>query len=67
VLISYRDRSQVDTDTVVHPGQGRNMDLDAHPRPIRTAPGDPRSPGAPSCPPAARTGLSSPPAHRRRS
>ncbi len=31
VLISYRDRSQVDTDTVVHPGQGRSMDLDAHP------------------------------------
>lgn len=31
VLISYRDRSQVDTDTVVRPGQGRSMDIDAHP------------------------------------
>ncbi|MEV6492807.1 immune inhibitor A domain-containing protein, partial [Actinoplanes sp. NPDC051633] len=33
VLISYWDRSQVDNDTNLHPGQGRNLYIDAHPRP----------------------------------
>ncbi|MEU8609821.1 immune inhibitor A domain-containing protein [Actinoplanes sp. NPDC048791] len=33
VLISYWDRSQVDNDTNWHPGQGRNLYIDAHPRP----------------------------------
>ena len=34
VLISYWDTSQVDNDTNLHPGQGRNMYIDAHPRPM---------------------------------
>ncbi|MGK5683584.1 immune inhibitor A domain-containing protein [Actinoplanes sp. URMC 104] len=34
VLISYWDRSQVDNDTNLHPGQGRNLYIDAHPRPF---------------------------------
>nr|WP_296067078.1 immune inhibitor A domain-containing protein [uncultured Actinoplanes sp.] len=34
VLISYWDRSQVDNDTNWHPGQGRNLYIDAHPRPF---------------------------------
>jgi immune inhibitor A len=34
VLISYWDRSQVDNDTNWHPGQGRNLYIDAHPRPM---------------------------------
>ena len=34
LLISYWDRSQVDNDTNLHPGQGRNLYIDAHPRPM---------------------------------
>ncbi|GAA2631760.1 protease [Paractinoplanes durhamensis] len=34
VLISYWDRSQVDNDTNWHPGVGRNLYIDAHPRPF---------------------------------
>jgi len=34
VLISYWDTSQVDNDTYAHPGQGRNLYIDAHPRPM---------------------------------
>ncbi|GLY93796.1 immune inhibitor A domain-containing protein [Actinoplanes sp. NBRC 103695] len=34
LLISYWDRSQVDNDTNTHPGQGRNLYIDAHPRPM---------------------------------
>ena len=34
LLISYWDRSQVDNDTNWHPGQGRNLYIDAHPRPF---------------------------------
>jgi immune inhibitor A len=34
VLISYWDTSFVDNDTNLHPGQGRNLYIDAHPRPM---------------------------------
>jgi immune inhibitor A len=34
LLISYWDRSQVDNDTNWHPGQGRNLYIDSHPRPF---------------------------------
>jgi immune inhibitor A len=34
LLISYWDTSQVDNDTNWHPGQGRNLYVDAHPRPM---------------------------------
>ncbi|WP_433307459.1 immune inhibitor A domain-containing protein [Actinoplanes sp. CA-030573] len=34
VLISYWDTSQTDNDTNWHPGQGRNLYIDAHPRPF---------------------------------
>lgn len=34
LLISYWDRSQVDNDTVAHPGVGRNLYIDSHPRPF---------------------------------
>lgn len=34
LLISYWDTSQRDNNTTVHPGQGLNLNIDAHPRPI---------------------------------
>ncbi|WP_043109103.1 immune inhibitor A domain-containing protein [Paraoerskovia marina] len=34
LLISYWDTSFADNDTFAHPGQGRNLIIDAHPRPI---------------------------------
>ncbi|HEX8626761.1 MAG TPA: immune inhibitor A domain-containing protein [Catenuloplanes sp.] len=34
VLISYWDTSQVDNNTNVHPGQGRNLYIDSRPRPM---------------------------------
>ena len=43
LLISYWDRSQVDNDTVAHPGVGRNLYIDAHPRPIYRLDGRPWS------------------------
>lgn len=41
LLISYWDTSYADNDTVVHPGGGRNMYIDAHPAPFKqTSTGD---------------------------
>ena len=34
LLISYWDKSFADNDTFAHPGSGRNMYIDAHPRPF---------------------------------
>lgn len=34
LLISYWDTSQADNNTIDHPGQGRNLPIDAHPEPI---------------------------------
>jgi immune inhibitor A len=34
LLISYWDTSQVDNNTNVHPGTGRNLIIDAHPAPF---------------------------------
>ncbi|BCJ52854.1 protease [Actinoplanes sp. NBRC 14428] len=34
LLISYWDTSQVDNNTNVHPGSGRNLIIDAHPEPF---------------------------------
>lgn len=33
-MISYWDTSQLDNNTSVHPGQGRNLPIDSHPEPI---------------------------------
>jgi immune inhibitor A len=42
LLISYWDTSQLDNNTSVHPGQGRNLPIDAHPEPlINIATGEP--------------------------
>ena len=34
LLISYWDTSQLDNNTSVHPGEGRNLPIDAHPEPL---------------------------------
>lgn len=34
LLISYWDTSQADNNTISHPGEGRNLPIDARPRPI---------------------------------
>ncbi len=34
LLISYWDTSQADNNTINHPGEGRNLPIDANPRPI---------------------------------
>jgi immune inhibitor A len=42
LLISYWDTSMADNNTGTHPGQGRNLPIDANPRPIiNTATGAP--------------------------
>jgi immune inhibitor A len=41
LLISYWDTSQVDNNTNVHPGVGRNLYIDAHPRPFYNIEGAP--------------------------
>ncbi|MCW2610865.1 MAG: family metalloprotease protein [Cryptosporangiaceae bacterium] len=41
LLISYWDLSQVDNNTNVHPGEGRNLILDSRPRPQYTLAGTP--------------------------
>ena len=35
LLISYWDLSYADNDTFVHPGSGRNLYIDAHPKPFK--------------------------------
>ncbi|GAA2890588.1 protease [Actinoplanes cyaneus] len=41
LLISYWDTSQVDNNTNVHPGTGRNLYIDAHPKPFNNPAGVP--------------------------
>lgn len=41
LLISYWDTSFADNDTFDHPGQGRNLYIDSHPRPIYNLTGAP--------------------------
>ncbi|WP_154941973.1 immune inhibitor A domain-containing protein [Micromonospora palomenae] len=41
LLISYWNLRWADNDTFVHPGEGRNMIIDAHPRPIYNLTGNP--------------------------
>jgi immune inhibitor A len=41
LLISYWDTSQADNNTNVHPGTGRNLYIDAHPKPLKDGNGDP--------------------------
>jgi immune inhibitor A len=41
LLISYWDTSQVDNNTNVHPGEGRNLYIDAHPKPLTNPAGVP--------------------------
>jgi immune inhibitor A len=41
LLISYWDTSQVDNNVNVHPGTGRNLYIDAHPRPFYNIEGVP--------------------------
>lgn len=41
LLISYWNLRWADNDTFVHPGEGRNMIIDAHPRPIYNLTGAP--------------------------
>jgi immune inhibitor A len=41
LLISYWDRSYADNDTFAHPGSGRNLYIDAHPRPFYRLDGQP--------------------------
>ena len=41
LLISYWDTSQADNNTNAHPGEGRNLYIDAHPRPIYNLTGNP--------------------------
>ncbi|WP_456237632.1 immune inhibitor A domain-containing protein [Actinoplanes oryzae] len=41
LLISYWDTSQKDNNVNVHPGQGRNLIIDAHPAPIYNIEGTP--------------------------
>ena len=40
LLISYWDTSQVDNNTSVHPGAGRNLYIDAHPKPFKDGNGN---------------------------
>ncbi|MFF5072059.1 immune inhibitor A domain-containing protein [Micromonospora olivasterospora] len=41
LLISYWNLRYADNDTFAHPGEGRNMVIDAHPRPIYNLTGSP--------------------------
>jgi immune inhibitor A len=41
LLISYWDTSQTDNNTNVHPGEGRNLYVDAHPKPFLNVNGVP--------------------------
>jgi len=41
LLISYWDTSQADNNTNVHPGSGRNLYIDAHPKPFNNVDGVP--------------------------
>ncbi|WP_285554773.1 immune inhibitor A domain-containing protein [Actinoplanes regularis] len=41
LLVSYWDTSQVDNNTNVHPGSGRNLIIDAHPKPFNNPTGVP--------------------------
>ncbi|MBQ1026328.1 immune inhibitor A domain-containing protein [Micromonospora sp. C95] len=41
LLISYWNTRWADNDTFAHPGEGRNMIIDAHPRPIYNLTGQP--------------------------
>ncbi|MFG1954204.1 immune inhibitor A domain-containing protein [Micromonospora sp. NPDC048830] len=41
LLISYWNLRYADNDTFVHPGEGRNLIIDAHPRPIYNLTGNP--------------------------
>lgn len=41
LLISYWDTSQADNNTNVHPGEGRNLIIDAHPKPVLNPTGVP--------------------------
>ncbi|MGK5520826.1 immune inhibitor A domain-containing protein [Micromonospora sp. URMC 107] len=41
LLISYWNTRWADNDTFVHPGEGRNLIIDAHPRPIYNLTGQP--------------------------
>ncbi|WIM96797.1 immune inhibitor A [Actinoplanes oblitus] len=41
LLISYWDTSQADNNTPAHPGQGRNLYIDAHPKPFKAPDGNP--------------------------
>jgi len=41
LLITYWDTSQTDNDVSVHPGQGRNLNVDAHPRTLYRSDGEP--------------------------
>ncbi|GAB3852577.1 hypothetical protein GCM10029963_42400 [Micromonospora andamanensis] len=41
LLISYWNTRWADNDTFAHPGEGRNMIIDAHPRPIYNLAGQP--------------------------
>ncbi|NMO54395.1 M6 family metalloprotease domain-containing protein [Actinoplanes sp. TBRC 11911] len=41
LLISYWDTSQADNNTNVHPGSGRNLYVDAHPKPFKDGNGVP--------------------------
>jgi immune inhibitor A len=41
LLVSYWDTSYADNDTIEHPGSGRNMYVDAHPRPFYRMDGQP--------------------------
>lgn len=40
LLISYWDLSYADNDTFAHPGSGRNLYIDAHPKPFKDVNGD---------------------------
>ncbi|MFE1645508.1 immune inhibitor A domain-containing protein [Microbacterium sp. P01] len=40
LLISYWDTSYADNDTFVHPGSGRNLYIDAHPKPLKDVNGN---------------------------
>ncbi|GAA3393165.1 immune inhibitor A domain-containing protein [Cryptosporangium minutisporangium] len=41
LLVTYWDTSQRDNNVSAHPGAGRNLIVDAHPRPIRRIDGEP--------------------------
>ena len=40
LLISYWDLSYADNDTFAHPGSGRNLYIDAHPKPVKDVNGN---------------------------